>query len=348
MLRKALLVGSFLLLNSVAFSGLVRAESCPGNPDALGTSRVMKVSALQGPVGLVSYKKTLDLQDREVVLTFDDGPIPNRTSAVLASLAKECVKATFFTVGVMASAYPKLVQEAAMAGHSIGTHTWSHRYLTQKRNRNTAQYQIGGGLHAANVALGDQKQSLSPFFRFPGLNHNKRLDAFVAKNGLISVSVDIVADDWLLITPKEVLKRTLARLEQRGRGIILMHDIHNRTVQMLPELLTELKTRGYKVVHIVPDYQETQVALNNLNEPDNRAFQLAMVRTRTKLAKLAPVDEAPVVQAPIMVEAAPSVEAKPVVATAVKTAKFQTAGLKRADMSPVSASFTKLEIRGLQ
>ncbi len=348
MLRKILLVSGLVSTFSIATTGSVGAENCSQNPDALGTSRIMTVSALQGPVGVVSYKKSLDLQDREVVLTFDDGPIPQRTPAILKALAKECVKATFFTVGTMASAYPKLLQEEAAAGHSIGTHTWSHRYLTQSRNRYAAQYQIGGGLHAANVALGDHKQALSPFFRFPGLNHNKRLDAFIAKNGLISVSVDIVADDWLLITPKEVLKRTLARLEQRGRGIILMHDIHNRTVQMLPELLKELKVRGYKVVHIVPDHQETQVALNNLSEPENKVFQLAMMRTKNRLAKFAPVDESPFMQAPVLVEMVPTVEIKPNLTMPVKDVRVQTAGLRKGEMSPVSVSFSKLEIRGLQ
>ncbi len=347
MSRKAFFLSTLLV--ATLNINTVKANDCPNNPDALGTSRVMKVSSTQGPVGLVSYKKTLDLQDKEVILTFDDGPIPHRTPAVLATLAKECVKATFFTVGTMAGAYPKLVQAQAAAGHSIGTHTWSHRYLTQKRNRNVAQYQIGGGLHAAHVALGDQKEALSPFFRFPGLNHNKRLDAFVAKNGLISMSVDIVADDWLLITPKEVLKRTLARLGARGRGIILMHDIHNRTVVMLPELLRELKQRGYKVVHIVPDKQETQIALNNLAEPDNRTFQLAMARTRTKLAKLAPLDDAPLTQAPQVVEPV-AVSAASVVAKAnVQGVGFvKHSGLKQGDVAPIQASFVKLEMRGSQ
>ncbi len=348
MLRKAFLTGTML---ACLAGGNAWAENCPGNPDALGVSRVMKVSAKEGPVGLVSYKKTLDLQDHEVILTFDDGPIAHRTPAVLATLARECVKATFFTVGTMASAYPKLVQAEAEAGHSIGTHTWSHRYLTQRRNRNVAQYQIGGGLHAANVALGEQKAALSPFFRFPGLNHNKRLDAFVERNGLISVSVDIVADDWLLITPQEVLKRTLARLEQRKRGIILMHDIHNRTVVMLPELLRELKARGYKVVHMVPDYQETQVALANLAEPDNRAFQLAMTRTRTRLAKLAPLEQAPVASAPQPVETVVLTQVASGMASVDSlqgVANLQRVGATQLTLAPVAATIRKVEIRGFQ
>ena len=301
MIRGAFLASLALACLSVV-GGAARAEECPGNPDALGTSRILPLSVENGPVGLLSYRKSLPLDDHEVVLTFDDGPVPQRTPAVLDALSKECVKATFFTVGVMAAAYPKLIQDEARAGHTIGTHSWSHKYLTQRRNRNAAAFQISGGLHAANVALGEEQASLSPFFRFPGLNHNKRLDAYVADNSLIAISVDIVGDDWLFVTPAEVMRRTLARLEQRGRGIILLHDIQNRTAQMLPGLLRELKARGYKVVHIVPERAETQLALAKLSEPQSHSFQIAMAKTRTRIARLAAPDPAPIVSAPQPVE----------------------------------------------
>ncbi len=346
MLRKAFLA-SIILTSFICTSA--QAENC-NNPDALGVSRTLKVSVAQGAVGTLSYKKTLDLQDHEVVLTFDDGPIAKNTPRVLAALEKECVKATFFTVGTMTSAYPKLVQDEAQAGHTIGTHTWSHRYLTQKRNRYAAEFQIGGGLHAASIALGDEQQALSPFFRFPGLNHNKRLDSYVAKNGLMPMSVDIVADDWLLITPKEVLKRTLARLEERKRGIILLHDIHNRTATMLPELLRELKTRSYKVVHLVPEIAETQVALNNLAEPEGQSYQLAMNRTRTRMSKLGtPLEQSPIAQAPQMVEAVVATAPKPMVQSSIiRVGNLQKVGFAQGNRAPITASFVRLEMRGMQ
>lgn len=297
-IRVAGLGAAGFFFSMIAASGPARAEECPGNPDALGTARILPLSVENGPVGLLSYKKSLPLEDHEVVLTFDDGPIPQRTPAVLAALSHECVKATFFTVGIMSATYPKLVQDEAQAGHTIGTHSWSHKYLTQRRNRNAAEFQIAGGLHAADVALGEEKASLSPFFRFPGLNHNRRLDSYVADRGLIAISVDVVGDDWLFITPEQVMKRTLARLEQKGRGIILLHDIQHRTAQMLPDLLRELKVRGYKVVHIVPERAETQIALARLAEPQAHSFQTAMAKTRTRIAKLSQPDQAPVASAP--------------------------------------------------
>ena len=301
-LRK-ICVGALAPVLALSLSGAAKADC--SDPAALGISRTLTLSVADGPVGLVSYRKSLALEDHEVVLTFDDGPIPHRTPAVLKALEQECVKATFFTVGVMAAAYPKLVQDTAQAGHTIGTHSWSHRYLTQRRNRNAAAFQIGGGLHAANIALGDRTAALSPFFRFPGLNHNKRLDTFVAENGLISVSVDVVGDDWLFITPDQVMKRTLARLDQRKKGIILLHDIQSRTVQMLPSLLKELKVRGYRIVHIVPEKKETEIALAHIAEPRTNTFQTAMARTRTKLASLKALDPAPVSFSPQPLEQAP-------------------------------------------
>lgn len=267
---------------SVGCAGAVRAEAC--GPEALGTHRTLKISAADGPVGVFNYKKSLDLNDREVVLTFDDGPMPKRTPAVLEALGRECVKATFFVVGSMVANSPDILRETARAGHTIGTHTWSHRYLNRTRTQKTREEQIAGGLHAASIVLGGENRAqLSPLFRFPGLGRSKALDRFVETNGLISMSVDVVSDDWRKISPDEVLKRSLARLEARGKGILLLHDIQPRTVAMLPELLKELKARGFRIVHVTTDARETEVALANLSEPQNKSFQIVMARTRQKL-----------------------------------------------------------------
>jgi len=263
------------------------ASAAACGPEALGTHRTLKLSAADGPVGVFNYKKTLNLADREVVLTFDDGPMPRRTPAVLDALEAECVKATFFVVGSMAAAYPDILQSTARAGHTIGTHTWSHRYLNRTKAQKTREEQIAGGLHATNIALGGENRAqLSPLFRFPGLGRTRALDRFVEANGLLSMSVDVVSDDWRRISPDEVLKRTLARLDARGKGILLLHDIQPRTVAMLPDLLKELKARGYRIVHVTADAKETEVALANLAEPQGRGFQVAMARTRQKLEVL--------------------------------------------------------------
>src|SRR5215213_9305700 len=76
------------------------AGNCPGHPDAIGTSRTLVVDPRQYPlIGTMQYAKTLPLEDGEVVLTFDDGPLPKYSNQVLNILASQCVKATFFLVG---------------------------------------------------------------------------------------------------------------------------------------------------------------------------------------------------------------------------------------------------------
>lgn len=248
----------------------------------------MKISAADGHVGLFNYRKSLDLAEKEVVLTFDDGPMPRRTPAVLDALAAECVKATFFVVGSMVAHYPDILRLTASQGHTIGTHTWNHAYLHRTKSQERKANQIAGGLQAANIVLGeDLRDRLSPLFRFPGLGRNKGLDRFVAQNGLISMSIDVDSQDWKRNqTPAQVMERTLARLDARGRGIVLMHDIQSRTVEMLPEFLRALKDKGYKVVHVTADAADTRVALASLTEPQTRTFQVVMARTRHKMQVL--------------------------------------------------------------
>src|SRR5262245_35245945 len=96
------------------------AEECPGNPAALGTSRVLTLSFDQvSQVGSMQYKQILPLKDHEVVLTFDDGPLPPYTNAILDTLASQCVKASYFLVGQMARSYPYLVRRLYNAGHTV-------------------------------------------------------------------------------------------------------------------------------------------------------------------------------------------------------------------------------------
>src|SRR3954470_17598936 len=103
------------------------AGACPGNPHALGTSRTIAVDPREhGRIGTMDYAETLPLADHEVVLTFDDGPIPPYTTRVLDILAAECVHATYFIVGEMAKEYPALVRRAYDEGHTIGTHSMNH------------------------------------------------------------------------------------------------------------------------------------------------------------------------------------------------------------------------------
>src|SRR5258708_6911005 len=103
------------------------AADCPGHPAAIGTSRTLVVDPLDHrKIGTMSYSETLPLADHEVVLTFDDGPLPPYTNRVLEILDAQCVKATYFIVGVMAKSSPELVRRIAERGHTIGTHSMNH------------------------------------------------------------------------------------------------------------------------------------------------------------------------------------------------------------------------------
>lgn len=239
------------VLAFLSFSGAALAGECAGNPDALGTSRVITVDpAEMKRIGTVQYKHTLPLEDHEVVLTFDDGPIPPHTDKVLDTLAAECVKATFFVVGEMARAHPALLQRAYREGHTIGTHTEHHAHLDHM-SPEKAQKEISDGLASAAQALGD-KNAVAPFFRFPYLDLTGSSEALAEKLGLAIFSIDFHASDWTRINAEKVTALALSRLEEKKKGIPLLHDIHERTASALPVILRELKKRGYHVVHVVP------------------------------------------------------------------------------------------------
>src|SRR5262249_43906931 len=115
-----------LLVCSVAGLSPGSAE-CPDNSEALGTSRVLTINRGEFTLlGTIQYKQTLPLKDHEVVLTFDDGPLPPYTDIILDTLATQCVKATYFLVGQMARAYPSVVRRVYNEGHTIGTHSEHH------------------------------------------------------------------------------------------------------------------------------------------------------------------------------------------------------------------------------
>jgi peptidoglycan-N-acetylglucosamine deacetylase len=236
------------------------AADCPGRPDALGTWRTLVVDPRQHPrIGTMQYAETLPLRDHEVVLTFDDGPLPRNSNQVLDILAAQCVKATFFTIGRMAQAAPEGVRKLRDAGHSIGTHTQNHPSSMNRMSIERARQEIDDGIASVKTALGDDT-ALAPFFRIPGLSRTEAVEDYVASQGIQTWSADFPADDWHHISSSRVYDIAIKRLEAKGRGILLLHDIQARTVAALPRILRELKKRGYRIVHVVaatPDQPAT-------------------------------------------------------------------------------------------
>jgi len=229
------------------------AAPCPGNPDALGTERVLAVDAKTTPrIGRKEFSSTLPLGPKELVLTFDDGPWPTTTPRVLAALKAECVLATFFLVGRNTEAHPELARRELAEGHSIGHHTYSHPLLDHMPLAK-AEADIDRGIATDEFALygGRSSQPKSPFFRFPGFASNRALLDRMAERGLVVFGADVWASDWLPMAPQIELLLILARIDRVGRGIVLFHDTKAQTAQMLPAFLRELKRRGYRIVHVV-------------------------------------------------------------------------------------------------
>lgn len=229
-------------------------QTCPGNPDALGTARILKVDVKSTPrVGRKHFPATLPLADKELVLTFDDGPWPATTPQVLDALKHECVQATFFLLGRHAADFPRIPRRALAEGHSLGHHTFSHPLLSHmSMARALAEIDRGIAADEAAVYGVSRTEPAVPFFRFPGFASSPVLLDAVNGRGLVVFGADLWASDWLPMSPEQELNRVLGRIEKTGRGIVLLHDTKQQTARMLPALLRELKRRGYRIVHVVP------------------------------------------------------------------------------------------------
>jgi peptidoglycan/xylan/chitin deacetylase (PgdA/CDA1 family) len=225
------------------------AKPACANPDALGVSRVVEIDTTGGPgFGFEHFKQLDFLREKEVVLTFDDGPWQMTTPTVLKTLADECVRAVFFPIGKHATYYPELLKQVAAAGHTVGAHTWSHAGLTNKKlSEAQRREEIEKGFSAVKWALGANP---APFFRFPQLQHPPEMVTYLGNRNVAIFSTDIDSFDFKTRKSEQVTDNVMKKLEKVGKGIILMHDFQRHTAEALPGLLRKLKEGGYKVVHM--------------------------------------------------------------------------------------------------
>lgn len=219
------------------------------NPSALGIARVVQIDTTGGPgFGFEHFKAYDFLRDHEVVLTFDDGPWPGNTERVLKALAENCTKALFFPIGKHAGYHPEILKQVAAAGHTIGSHTWSHKDLS-KLSDDEAKAEIEKGIAAVSIALGNKP--VGPFFRFPALRHPPEMLKYVGTRNIGIFSTDMDSFDFKMRKPQQVIKSVMSKLEKHGKGIILMHDFQHATAEAVPELFKQLKAGGFKVVQVV-------------------------------------------------------------------------------------------------
>jgi peptidoglycan-N-acetylglucosamine deacetylase len=235
-------LGLMLAAGLLAPSGAAHA-----NGDPLGTSRTLHVSGQGGPrFGRKTYPASLPLVDGEVILTFDDGPLPATTNAILDALARENVKATFFMIGRNALANPQTVRRVAGAGHTLANHTLNHPWTMRQRSTQNGVQEIVQGEDAIQQAVGHR---IAPFFRFPGFADTPPLLAELARRNNVVWGADIWASDWKSMSPETQLQLVMARLVRQRKGILLFHDIKQQTAAMLPGFLRALKVGGFRVVH---------------------------------------------------------------------------------------------------
>ena len=208
---------------------------------------MVEIDTTGGPgFGFEHFKAYDFLRTSEVVLTFDDGPWPGNTPAVLAALASHCTKALFFPIGKHSIWAPEILKQVAEQGHTIGSHTWSHQDLSKKSTAEGKE-EIEKGFSAVHTAVGGE---VSPFFRFPALKHPPELQAYLAERNVAIFSTDMDSFDFKKQTKEHLIKSVLAKLEKKGKGIVLMHDFQRHTAEALPELLNQLKAKGYKIVQV--------------------------------------------------------------------------------------------------
>jgi len=231
------------------------------NPNGLGVSRTVEIDTTGGPgFGFEHFKQHDFLREGEVVLTFDDGPWPDTTPAVLKALADYCVKAIFFPIGLHAMYNPSILKQVAAAGHTVGSHTWSHQDLTKAKGRMPVgngkfevrdydpKEEIEKGISAVNMALGGSGEAA--FFRFPALRHPPELVKYLGERNVAMFSTDMDSFDFKMRKPEQVVASVMAKLKKHGKGIVLMHDFQRATAAAVPEILAQLKANGYKVVHM--------------------------------------------------------------------------------------------------
>ncbi len=232
------------------------------NPNALGVTRVVQIDTTGGPgFGFQNFKAYDFLRDHEVVLTFDDGPWPGNTERVLKALADQCTKAMFFPIGMHAGWHPEILKEVVKAGHTVGSHTWSHKDLTRLTS-DEAKAEIEKGIAAVSIALGNKP--VAPFFRFPALRNPPDMVKYLGERNVGIFSTDWDSFDFKMRRPEQVVKSVMDRLNKHGKGIILMHDFQHATSEAVPEILKQLKAGGFKIVQVVgktpvepmPEYKE--------------------------------------------------------------------------------------------
>ncbi|WP_119273289.1 polysaccharide deacetylase family protein [Taklimakanibacter deserti] len=242
-------LGAATLFAFTAWSGNAKAANgaCPGElPErtlSLSQANITRFGTLQ-------KLPPLPLEKGEYVLSFDDGPRKTTTPKILDELRAACLHATFFMVGREATKFPFVARAVAEAGHSIGSHSFSHKRLKDIPHEE-ALLEMKLGQAAVQWAVFRTRSTPVRLFRFPENAATPDLMEAAARFDMIVASYDVSPEDWRGDAPQNSLRRLRQRLNTVDRGVIVMHDVKDNTVLLLPMVLDELKARGAKIVHLV-------------------------------------------------------------------------------------------------
>jgi peptidoglycan/xylan/chitin deacetylase (PgdA/CDA1 family) len=178
-----------------------------------------------------------------LALTFDDGPHPDFTPRLLAILGQHHVKATFFVVGKMAERYPHLVRAEHAAGHVVGNHTYHHVNLTK-----IPLDEVPVEWEACQDVVRSITGEAMHFCRPPGGDYDGDVMRAATDLGLTTVLWTDDPGDYASPGDKVVDSRTLGRVA--NGGIILLHDGVQETIDVLPDILERLRSRGFQFVTV--------------------------------------------------------------------------------------------------
>jgi peptidoglycan/xylan/chitin deacetylase (PgdA/CDA1 family) len=196
----------------------------------------------------ITYNKLVrgDPAIRDVALTFDDGPHPEYTPQLLAILAREHVPATFFVIGKMVMPHPELVRDELEAGHEVANHTFSHLLLPRLPDTKMIEKELVTGSEAIKDA--DPKVAAPLFYRPPGGEYDQAVIDVAEKHHYTMVLWTDDPGDYS--NPGAgFIERDVLRDVSNG-AIILLHDGVQETIDVLPQIISKLKERGYRFVTV--------------------------------------------------------------------------------------------------
>lgn len=202
-----------------------------------------------------SYDGTL-LRPKEVLLTFDDGPHPQYSLSIARALTQSGATGVFFHIGRNVSRYPQVLKQLQRWGHGVANHSRTHPCMGCRKGNS---YVISLSQALEEIIITHQTifsviGQVEPLFRYPYGSSRPDVSSWLGRRRVAILFWNVDSLDWKPNqSPATVLARTVRQLRAQGRGILLFHDIHQRTALMIPDLLEILTLEGYISLKPEPD-----------------------------------------------------------------------------------------------